>query len=318
MIDRRARAAWGAWGARGMKRAAATLACFNTLATTLSCIAAAMPLAALAAPAADDAPTLAARYEALRPELSRSPFGRPLLLQATDRDEAPSGAVYAVLPRPFEQVATTLREPAGWCALMLLQTNIKACSAEGSGDARRLVVAVARRHTDAVEDAERIRFDFQVQEASAQRLAVSLVADRGPVGTEDYALRFEAVPVAPGRAFMHLTYAYRPGLAARLATSAYLATAGRGKVGFTVTGRDAAGQPQYVGGIRGIAERNTLRYFLAIETLLGTQEGPAEARLDRRLRDFHAALERYPAQLHELQLDEYLALKRREIAPAKV
>lgn len=292
---------WGC-GARMMRAAALAAAVLGGACPALSAAQAATPLAE--------------RYQALRPELSRSPFGRPLLLQAGDRDDAPSGSVHALLDRPFEALAATLAQPAGWCALMLLQTNIKACSAEGSGDDRHLVVAVARRHTDPVDSAERIRFDFQLRESTATRLAVALVANRGPVGTQDYALRFEAVPVAPGRSFLALTYAYRPGLAARLATSAYLATAGRDKVGFTVVGRDGAGQPQYVGGIRGIAERNTLRYFLAIEATLGTQEGPPAARLERRLRDFHAALERYPAQLHELTLDEYLALKRREIVPA--
>lgn len=275
--------------------------------------AAALLALATAAGAATPATPLAQRHEALRGELERSPFGRPLLLQASARDDAPSGEVLAVLQQPFARVARTLGQPEGWCALMLLQTNVKACSVQGEAPRRQLVVAVARRHTDSVEQAERITFEHRTEAKGSQRLAMALVADEGPVGTTDYALRFEAVPLPDDRTLVQLTYAYRPGLMARMATSAYLSTAGRSKVGFTVTGQDAQGRPLLVGGIQGIAERNTMRYFLAMEAVLRTADLPPEQRLQRRLQGFHAALERHPQQLHELSLDDYLALKRREL-----
>jgi hypothetical protein len=60
--------------------------------------------------------------------------------------------------------------------------------------------------------------------------------------------------------------------------------------------------------MQGVAERNTMRYFLAIDTFLDTASAP----IDARLRRFHDALERYPAQLHETEQAEYLAMKRRE------
>ena len=84
----------------------------------------------------------------------------------------------------------------------------------------------------------------------------------------------------------------------------YLATSGRDKVGFSVVERAADGRPVYVGGVRGVVERNTMRYYLALEAYLGTLEAPGAERLDKRLRAFHAGLERYPRQLHELELAE--------------
>jgi hypothetical protein len=36
------------------------------------------------------------------------------------------------------------------------------------------------------------------------------------------------------------------------------------------------------------------------------------ARMEKRLRTFHAGLERYPLQLRELELAEYLEIKRRD------
>ena len=93
---------------------------------------------------------------------------------------------------------------------------------------------------------------------------------------------------------------------------AYLGTLGRGKVGFTATGTPAGGQPRYVGGTRGIVERNTMRYFLAIDAFLGAVSVPPQAQLEKRLRDWFSASERYARQLHEMERGEYLDMKRRE------
>ena len=91
----------------------------------------------------------------------------------------------------------------------------------------------------------------------------------------------------------------------------YLATLGRGKVGFTVVEREASGQPVYVGSVRGVVERNTMRYYLAIDAsgrpaaAPARAAGEAPARLVRRDRA-------HPRQLHELERDEYLEMKRQE------
>jgi hypothetical protein len=66
--------------------------------------------------------------------------------------------------------------------------------------------------------------------------------------------------------------------------------------------------------VRGVVERNTMRYYLALEAYLGTLDAPAPQRVDKRLRAFHAGLERYPQQLHELELAEYLEIKRRDVS----
>ncbi|MDT4876423.1 hypothetical protein FQZ97_1118590 [compost metagenome] len=92
-----------------------------------------------------------------------------------------------------------------------------------------------------------------------------LEAEDGPLGTRRYRIKLEAVALDERRSFLHLSYSYAYGLAARLATQAYLATLGRNKVGFSIVAHDAEGQPVYIGGMRGVIERNTMRYYLAIE-----------------------------------------------------
>jgi hypothetical protein len=51
---------------------------------------------------------------------------------------------------------------------------------------------------------------------------------------------------------------------ARMAMQAYLLTAGRDKIGFSITSKKADGPPTYIAGVRGAVERNAMRYYLAI------------------------------------------------------
>ena len=148
--------------------------------------------------------------------------------------------------------------------------------------------------------------------ANADYLHVTLNAPEGPIGTTDYRIRFEATPVDASRTFVHLAYSYTLRSAARMGMQTYLATSGRDKVGFSVVDRTREGKPVYVGGVRGVVERNTMRYYLALEAYLGTLGAPVAERLEQRLRAFHAGMERYPRQLHELELAEYLEIKRRD------
>ena len=59
-----------------------------------------------------------------------------------------------------------------------------------------------------------------------------------------------------------------------------------------------------------------MRYFLAIDALLDTLKVAPAQRLDALLHEFHDALDRYPAQLHETELPAYLQMKRREMGHA--
>ncbi|MCY1378654.1 hypothetical protein D9M69_663090 [compost metagenome] len=68
-----------------------------------------------------------------------------------------------------------------------------------------------------------------------------------------------------------------------------------------------------MGSTLGVVERNTMRYYLAIEAYLGTLSAPAPDRLEQRLNAWYAAVERYPLQLHDLERGEYLEMKHREI-----
>jgi hypothetical protein len=123
----------------------------------------------------------------------------------------------------------------------------------------------------------------------------------------------EAVPVPAGRTFLHLSYSYSYGVAVRLAMKGYLATLGSGKVGFSAVYPRPDGAAVPVEGVRGVVERNTMRYYLAVEAYLGSLSAPPAEQLEKRLHDWFAATERFARQLHELDEGEYLAIKRKEV-----
>ncbi len=262
--------------------------------------------------AADDAAELSARYQALRPQLEANAFGVPITVESAEEDGLKRGEVHGVLAHPFAALAPALRAPREWCQIALLHLNIKTCTHERRDGQDWLTLYSGRKFYEPPEKAYALRYRFQVTAAGADYLAVTLTADSGPLGTRDYRLVFEAIPLGQ-QTFVHFRYAYRSSLTSSLATSGYLATLGSGKLGFTATGRDGAGKPVYVSGVRGIVERNAMRYYLAIQAYLDTRETTEAERFERRLARWFDLTERYRAQLHELERAEYLQYKQQEL-----
>ena len=277
-----------------------------------ACLLAALLLPAVAGAA--DAGALRARHAALSERLASNPFGRPLHVESNGAERGHEGDVYAVVDEPYDRVAPALARPDSWCHILLLQVTTKRCEAPGTGAGPTVTAFVTREPDEPIEKAYRVAFRYQLAGAAADYVRVVLTAREGPVGTRDYRIRVEAAPLDDERTFFHLSYAYELGLVARLAISAYLATSGRGKVGFRVTGRDADGQPVHVDGVRGLIERGAMRHFLAIEAFLGSLDEPPGRRLEARLREWYAAIERHPQLREKIGEQEYLEMKREEAA----
>jgi hypothetical protein len=68
-----------------------------------------------------------------------------------------------------------------------------------------------------------------------------------------------------------------------------------------------------VTGVRGLLERNTVRYYLAVDAYLDALRLPREQQLERRLVDWFAATEQHPQQLRELDWETYVQMKRLEV-----
>jgi hypothetical protein len=262
---------------------------------------------------AQDAQALRARHAALRAELADNPFGRPLYVESSESAGQHKGAIYAVIEQPFKRVGEALRHAAQWCDVLILQANVKNCTASNGGT-ESLSIFVARKAAESADGAYRVDFSYEVPAAHADYLHVALNAPEGPLGTTDYRIRMEATPLDERRTFLHLAYSYTLRSTARIGMQMYLSTTGRDKIGFSVVERTPEGRPVYVRGVRGVVERNTMRYYVALEAYLGTLDATALERVEKRLRAFYAGLERYPQQLHEFELGEYLEIKRRDVS----
>jgi hypothetical protein len=254
---------------------------------------------------AQDAAALHAKFDSLQDKLAHNAYGRPLVLQSTQSSDHLEGEVYARVDQPYPMVQKALQGTDNWCGILLLHLNVKMCHALPAG----LDMALGRKYDQPVDDAYKLHFDYKLDSATADYLKAELTSGDGPLGTRDYRIAVEAAPLDATHTMLHMSYAYGFGFTARVAMNAYLSTAASDKVGFSVDGKDAEGKPKYVGGVRGLVERNTMRYYLAIEDFVAA---PAPAQLEQRLGAWFDATERYPRQLHEVEKNDYLSMKRDE------
>ena len=264
-----------------------------------------------AAASAQDAATLRARHSALQAKFANNQFGRPLVLESVETSGDLKGDVYVVVDHPFPMVQQALQSADHWCDILILHLNVKRCRASGAA-AKTINLSVGRKFDQPIEDAYHLDFAYRVVAATNDYLQVLLTADEGPMSTKNYRIQVEAVPVDAKRSVVHMSYAYGYGFAARMAMQTYLATLGSAKVGFTILDRKD-GKPVYQAGVLGLLERNTMRYYLAIDAYLSAYSLPAADQFEKRIREWYASTERYAAQLHEMEQNEYLDMKRKEM-----
>ena len=267
-----------------------------------------------AAPRGAQAQALYARYLKLAPLLEHNQFGRALHLDSAQSDTSLTGAVDAVVDHPFTQVQTALRSAPNWCRLLLLHVNTQSCRVALAATGAELKVGMGQKTSGAADLVYPLDFEFRLAADSADYLEARLSAAQGPLSTRDYRLSLKATALGADKTYLQMTYTYGFGFAGRMAMQVYLATVGRNKVGFTLQGPGADGRDGYIGGMRGVVERNAMRYYLAIDAHLASYAAPPEKQFEAALQGWFDAAERYPRQLHDLDRGSYLAKKRSEFA----
>ncbi len=262
--------------------------------------------------APDAAAALRAKYSELKEQLNSNQFKRPIHLDSTQASNELHGDIHAVVNYPFAKVSGALQGEAQWCDILSLHLNTKYCRPDTGPQGTVLHVNIGKKYDQPLPDTYQVNFIYRVAVAAPDYIKVLLNADSGPLGTNNYRIMFEAVALDSNSTFIHLSYSYGFGMAGKLAMQVYLGTIGHSKVGFSVTGKQPNGHPEYIDGIRGLVERNTMRYYLAIESYLSALSSPPQAQLEKRLHAWFSATERYPRQLHEMEENEYLGMKRME------
>jgi hypothetical protein len=261
---------------------------------------------------ANQAASLREKYAGLHNELYHNQFHRPLYLDSSENSSDLRGEIYAEVDYPFTTVNGALKGAPQWCDILSLHLNIKYCQVQSSKQRNALSVYIGGKYEQSLEQASHVEFMFSTDTNSPDYLQVHLNADTGPFNTRNYMISLEAIPVENGRTFIRLSYSYESSFAATLALQCYLNTFGINKVGFTIIGKRPDGSPIYAGDVRGVMERNTMRYYLAIDAYLSALSAPPDQRLETRLQNWFTATEHYPLQLHEIAQKEYLTMKHKE------
>ncbi len=257
-----------------------------------------------------NASALLDKHATLSAQLAQNVYRRPLFLESTESANKVSGSAYAVLDSPLSTVSAAFKSPRQWCDVLILHLNTKYCRADTDASPSTLKMDIGKKTPQALANTFALEFSYRVASATANYLAVELKADKGPVSTSDYRIELQAIPLPEGKTFIHLRYSYGYGLAGRLAMQTYLATLGSSKVGFTQL--KEGGKSAYVGGMRGTVERNTMRYYLAMEAYLASLNQPPAQQFTARLNYWFDATEEYPQQLHEVDRSSYISMKKDE------
>lgn len=235
----------------------------------------------------------------------------PIAIQSDVGKEQLGAEIHAMIEQPFADLARSLTTPENWCEFVPLNYNVKACTHQQMDGDTWLTFYAGSKEYGTPDDAHPLRYRVQVLKAGKEHFHVQLNAEEGPFGTRDYRIELEAIP-SKSNTSIRLRSSYKQSLRSRLATSGYLKTAGRNKIGFSVVGQTSAGLPIYVGGVKGIIERNAMRYYLALKAFLATWQLPTGQRFEALSSTWFKLNEAHRKQLHEMNWNDYIQAKRRE------
>jgi len=277
----------------------------------LLCAALGMPPTAQAATAAESSRAeLLAAYRLLEPRLRLGTGDAPLTVETRTHDGLLLGDAYAILDHPYTNVSEALSNARNWCDILPLHMNMKACTTRPRQTGTHLTLYAGRKSYQTPAQARAFNYNYHIQARDSGYFSASLTADKDDADSPPVAL--EAMPLDGEQTLIHVRYTWRTPLWLRVATDSYFATLGAHKVGFSTTNGGQPGEPEYVGGLHGAIERNALRYYLALDSYFSTEHTPEAGRFDQRLNRWFDLTERYPAQLHEMDRDDYLRAKRKE------
>lgn len=261
---------------------------------------------------ADNANELTEKYEEIEDSLLENSYGIPIYLESNNEKNLMQGEVYGIIYHPFKKLSHSLSSIKNWCEIMPQHLNVKACTYEYIDNQCRVTFFTGRKFYKKADNVYRLKYKFNVTALNNEYFNATLKAENGPLDTTDYNIRVAAIPLGDESTFLHLSYEYRNGFFTRVAMSTYLATIGRKKIGFSVEGKDENNEPIYIRGVRGVIERNAMRYYFAIMSYLNTQTEKKDKRFESKISHWFDLTEQYHKQLYEMDKVDYMKYKKME------
>lgn len=250
----------------------------------------------------------------LKNALDNNAYHLPIYISSTAENELQQGHIYGIIHHPFEVIKKTLTSAKNWCEITPQHLNIKACTYYEMNNHCHLTFYTGRKYYEEPDSTFKLEYNYSVILQQDNYFHTQLDAENGPLGTYNYKLFVKAIPIDEHSSFIHFSYSYQQGLLANIAMSTYLSTIGRNKIGFTITGSDQQNQPVYIDGIRGVIERNVVRYYFAIQSYLDNLAIAADKQFPTRIDNWFDLTEKYPQQLNEMDKKDYIKYKLAERA----
>ena len=253
--------------------------------------------------------SLLLEYEAYQTGQKNNSF--PFFIDSSEQGNILTSRVLMKLPVSYLRFRRSLSHPRLWCEFLILHLNIKSCVIERQQGEDILVLFAGRKYYQPPEITYRLEYRFKLIDNRDGFFEVLMDAPSGPLSTSNYRIHIRAIPF-DNQTVMALGFSYTQSFISRAATFSYLNTLGRNKVGFSVTSSTVNNTPVYVSGIKGVIERNVMRYFLALESYLRLKRNTEPDSFKRLLITWYQSTERYHRQLYEYEQDVYLQAKQKE------
>lgn len=251
-------------------------------------------------------------YEELEGSLLENIYDTPIHIKSEDIGNMVRGDVYGIIYHPYKIVSESLSSQKDWCDIMPQHLNIKACTFQHVNNQCRLTFYSGRKFYEKADNVYHLDYQFKVTALNENYFNLTLTSEKGPLDTADYIISIEAIPLTNSSTFIHLSYEYKYGIWTSIAMSTYFTTFGRKKVGFTINAEDEDKNPIYIKGIRGVIERNSMRYYFAIQSYLDTKNNPVKTRFIKRISNWYNLTEKHHRQLYEMKKEDYLKYKNME------
>jgi len=136
----------------------------------------------------EDSPPLVASYQQLLTQNTTPPANTPFVVNAIQKDDLHSAEIYSMMDQPIAVVAAALTDVGNWCAFTLLDFNVKACTYQHAAHSSTLTFYLGRKYYQPPSDAHLLTYRYQADELTDQGFSITLHAEEGPMGTEDYQL----------------------------------------------------------------------------------------------------------------------------------
>ncbi|MBN2654792.1 MAG: hypothetical protein JXR79_06725 [Nitrospirae bacterium] len=245
------------------------------------------------------------KYQIVKNELETNSSSIPFHIESYVSKNASHVDIYSVIKYSFDSVQNEFLVPTNWCEILLPHTNVRACTYNKLDDTWLLNVYNVDKHSDSLEKAYQMKFEYRVSKLQSRYFDILLAAREGPSSTKNHEFELEAIPVDKGNTLIHLRYSYRYSPWTYL----LMKLLGGSKTGFSVTGMDSAGNPVYVDGLRGSVERNVVCFYIAILAYLETSKDFDERAFEKRIAQWYDLAGRLNKQLIEMKKEEYLMYK---------